>query len=93
MRDGVCCYTGIGCAASVSIDPESLAKMSPDNNRYRWKFLVMVNELADTIIRIMDLAGALQLDVAGAIIEKLAYNQQRPDHKKEAREAEGGKSL
>lgn len=50
-------------------------------------------ELADTIIRIMDLAGALQLDVAGAIIEKLAYNQQRPDHKKEAREAEGGKSL
>ena len=29
MRDGVCCYTGtgIGCAASVFIDPESLAKL------------------------------------------------------------------
>lgn len=50
-------------------------------------------EFADAIIRIMDMSGKLDLDVAGAIIEKLAYNQQRPDHKKEAREAEGGKSL
>lgn len=48
-------------------------------------------ELADALIRIMDLAGALKLDLAGATIEKLAFNQDRADHKPEARAAEGGK--
>ena len=50
-------------------------------------------ELADAIIRILDIAGALNLDVGGALVEKFNYNQTRPDHKKEAREAEGGKSI
>ena len=50
-------------------------------------------ELADAIIRIMDLAGARKLDVAGAIIEKLAYNQQRADHKPENRALAGGKAF
>lgn len=50
-------------------------------------------EFADSIIRIMDLAGALELDVAGAIIDKMGYNSHRPDHTREARAAEGGKSL
>lgn len=50
-------------------------------------------ELADAIIRIMDLAGALNLDMAGAIIEKMDYNAQRPDHKIENRMSEGGKSF
>lgn len=49
-------------------------------------------ELADTIIRINDLAGALGLDLAGALIEKLAFNVKRADHKPEARAAEGGKA-
>lgn len=49
-------------------------------------------ELADAIIRICDLAGAMGLDLGGAIEEKLAFNKIRPDHKKEAREAAGGKS-
>lgn len=49
-------------------------------------------ELADALIRILDLAGFLQLDVAGATIEKLAYNQQRVDHKLENRAAAGGKA-
>ena len=48
-------------------------------------------ELADAVIRIGDLAGALGLDLAGAVIEKLAYNAQRQDHKLEARRGEGGK--
>lgn len=47
VRDGVCCYTGIGCAASVFIDPESLAKLSQKNNGRSWKKLVMVNELSE----------------------------------------------
>jgi hypothetical protein len=49
-------------------------------------------ELADAIIRACDLAGALGLDLGGAIAEKLAYNAIRPDHKIEAREAAGGKA-
>jgi NTP pyrophosphatase (non-canonical NTP hydrolase) len=48
-------------------------------------------ELADAVIRISDLAGVLNLDLAGAIIEKLAYNTNRPDHKIENRKSENGK--
>lgn len=50
-------------------------------------------ELADAVIRILDLAGGLNLDVAGAVVEKLAYNQKRADHKVENRVADGGKSV
>lgn len=50
-------------------------------------------ELADALIRIHDLAGFLGLDLAGAVIEKLAFNQQRPDHKMENRLKEGGKAF
>jgi NTP pyrophosphatase (non-canonical NTP hydrolase) len=49
-------------------------------------------ELADAVIRIADLAGALDLDLGGAISEKLAFNAVRPDHKIEARGAENGKA-
>lgn len=49
-------------------------------------------ELADAIIRIFDLAGAMRMDLGGAIAEKMAFNAVRPDHKKEARETAGGKS-
>jgi len=49
-------------------------------------------ELADAMIRICDLAGALGMDLGGAIQEKLAYNATRADHKPEARAANGGKS-
>lgn len=49
-------------------------------------------ELADAVIRIMDLAGGLNLDVGGAIIEKLAFNATREDHKAEVRAQSGGKS-
>lgn len=48
-------------------------------------------ELADAVIRILDLAGGLGLDLEGAIREKLEYNSQRADHKIENRMAEGGK--
>lgn len=48
-------------------------------------------EFADTIIRILDTAAAHGLDVAGAVIEKNRYNQQRSDHKLEERAAGGKK--
>ena len=49
-------------------------------------------ELADAVIRIFDLAGAKGYDVAGALAEKMAFNALRPDHKREARAAAGGKA-
>ncbi len=48
-------------------------------------------EFADCIIRILDTAAALGLDVAGAIIEKNRFNRDRADHKLANRNAEGGK--
>lgn len=50
-------------------------------------------ELADAVIRIFDLAGALQYDLGGAISEKLEYNSQRADHKPENRAKAGGKKI
>lgn len=47
-------------------------------------------EFADCIIRILDTAAALGLDVAGALIEKNRFNRSRADHKLENRAA-GGK--
>lgn len=49
-------------------------------------------ELADAVIRILDLAGALNLDLAGAIQEKLAYNATREDHRIENRMKDNGKA-
>lgn len=48
-------------------------------------------ELADTLIRIFDYAGAFGYDLDGAVAEKLAFNAIRKDHKPEARLAENGK--
>ena len=50
-------------------------------------------ELADAIIRIADFAGGFGLDVGGALVEKLAYNQKRADHKPENRREDGGKKF
>ena len=50
-------------------------------------------ELADAMIRILDLAGAYQLDLGCALVEKLVYNTQRADHKREARAADDGKKF
>jgi hypothetical protein len=49
-------------------------------------------ELADAVIRILDIAAGLKLDIGGAYVEKMAYNQTRKDHSIEARLAPGGKA-
>ncbi len=49
-------------------------------------------ELADTLIRIADLAGAMNLDLGGAVAEKMIYNATRADHKPENRAKVGGKA-
>jgi len=49
-------------------------------------------EAADTLIRIFDLAGYLDLDLDGALVEKMRYNRTREDHKIETRR-NGGKAF
>lgn len=50
-------------------------------------------ELADLIIRAFDYAGAFNLDLPGAIFEKLEYNSKRQDHKLEVRRKSNGKKF
>ena len=49
-------------------------------------------EFADCIIRILDTAASMGLDVAGALIEKNRFNRARADHKLENRAKAGGKA-
>lgn len=55
--------------------------------------LMIEVELADTMIRIGDLAECLKLDLSGAIVEKFQVNGVRPDHKIENRRKPGGKKF
>ena len=50
-------------------------------------------ELADAVIRAFDLAGGYNMDLAGAIVEKMKFNSQREDHKVENRKLAGGKAF
>jgi NTP pyrophosphatase (non-canonical NTP hydrolase) len=50
-------------------------------------------ELADAVIRAFDLAGGYNMDLAGAIVEKLKYNKTREDHQIENRKQAGGKAF
>lgn len=50
-------------------------------------------ELADAVIRIADYCGKHGYDLASAILEKLDYNQNREDHKKENRAKDDGKKF
>lgn len=76
--------------SEISEGMEGHRKSLPDDKLPHRSMLEV--ELADAVIRIADLAGALGLDLGGAIAEKMAFNAHRPDHKPEARAAEGGKS-
>ena len=48
-------------------------------------------ELADCVIRILDMAEGLGLNIGEALVEKHEYNQHRADHKLENRLSAGGK--
>lgn len=50
-------------------------------------------ELADAVIRICDYAGRWGYDLGGALMEKIAYNANRADHKIENRLKENGKKF
>lgn len=79
------------CHSELSEALEGARKDLFDDHLTHRKMLEV--ELADCIIRILDLAGREYLDVAGAIAEKHEYNANRADHKLENREASGGKKF
>jgi NTP pyrophosphatase (non-canonical NTP hydrolase) len=41
-------------------------------------------EIADAIVRLLDMGHGMKLDVACALVEKLEYNSRRQDHQKES---------
>lgn len=77
------------CHSELSEALEGLRKDTWDQHLPHLKAIDV--ELADTVIRIMDLAGGLQIDIGRAIVEKMAFNAVRQDHKVENRDAAGGK--
>lgn len=77
--------------SEISEAMEGYRKNLPDDKLpHRSMFEV---ELADTIIRILDIAGAYNLDLGGAMEEKLNFNRIREDHKLENRKKENGKKF
>lgn len=50
-------------------------------------------ELADAMIRIFDYAGEYNLDLGGALVDKLAYNRTREDHTNAHRLGPNGKKF
>lgn len=71
---------------------EGVRKSIPDNHLPQYSMEIV--ELADTIIRIFDYAEGHNLGSLGPVIlNKIMYNRQREDHKKEAREKVNGKKF
>lgn len=78
------------CVSELAEAMEGHRKSLPDDKLPHRPMLEV--ELVDCIIRICDLAGALKLDLDGALVEKLAYNASRADHRPENRRQPGGKA-
>ena len=79
------------CHSELSEALEGVRKDLMDDHLPHRKMVEV--ELADCVIRILDLAGYLGLDVANALAEKHTYNRTREDHKREVRAKEGGKAF
>ena len=62
--------------AEVSEALEALREGNPSSNKIM-EFSNLEEELADAVIRIMDYAFGKDLDVAGAIVAKMEYNESR----------------
>lgn len=79
------------CHSELSEALEGARKDLMDDHLTNRKMLEV--ELADCIIRIMDIAGLYDLDIAGAIAAKHDYNFSRVDHQLANREKDGGKKF
>ncbi len=61
-----------------------------DTHLPHWKMMDV--ELADVIIRIMDICGHYRIPIGEILMEKWEYNRSRADHKIENRSKAGGKA-
>ena len=77
------------CVSELAEAMEGHRKSLPDDKLPNRDMFTV--ELADCLIRVFDLAGALKLDLNGAFEEKMTYNAIRADHKPENRKLNGGK--
>ncbi|EYR81913.1 hypothetical protein SHLA_4c002050 [Shinella sp. DD12] len=77
--------------SEISEAMEGYRKDLPDDKLPHRRMIEV--ELADAMIRIGDLATYLGCDLGGAIVEKMAFNATREDHKLDARKAAGGKAF
>lgn len=77
--------------SEVSEGLEGYRKNLNDNHLPAYPMLAV--ELVDAVVRIFDTAKGLKLAFGRPFVEKIAYNAQRLDHKREARLADGGKSI
>jgi NTP pyrophosphatase (non-canonical NTP hydrolase) len=87
----VACTKILLVVTEIAEATEGIRKDAQDDKLPHRKMLEV--ELGDAIIRIGDLVGRLGLDLGGATVEKLVYNQHRADHKPENRAAQGGKKV
>ena len=60
------------------ISEASEAVRKPHKDEHCPQFNNHTIELADAIIRILDLCGACSIDIGGAVLAKLKYNKTRP---------------
>jgi NTP pyrophosphatase (non-canonical NTP hydrolase) len=77
------------CVSELAEAMEGHRKNLPDDKLPHRPMLEV--ELADCLIRILDLAAGKGLDLGGAFDEKMAYNADRADHKIENRLKQHGK--
>lgn len=77
------------CVSELAEAMEGHRKNLPDDKLPHRKMFEV--ELADCVIRILDISAGMDLDLEGAYQEKMAFNAQREDHKREARLSENGK--
>ena len=57
------------------------------------QYHMFVVELADALIRILDLAGAFNIPIGNIMMEKWDYNTKRVDHTREHRSGTNGKKF
>lgn len=91
-RDNPLCFSNKLCLihSEISEAMEGDRKNLPDDKLPHRAMREV--ELADAAIRIFDLAGAYDMDLGGAIAEKLSFNRSRVDHSADARLQAGGKA-
>lgn len=77
--------------SEISEALEGLRKDLKDDHLPQYDMFVV--ELADALIRILDLAGAFDIPIGSIVMKKLEYNTKRVDHTREHRSGTNGKKF